>query len=275
MAQKSLPLLGRSLLPVVVALAGCNAPSDNTSDDVEVTSQADTASNGLSFNGLSFNGMSFNGLSFNGLSYNGLSYNGLSFNGMSYNGLSFNGLGDPVVHDFVAYLVGCALPAGDSVAYEIKGTKYTFAGDLGVAPEWKKRRCDESCQKWVSACMLARLNKKGEHVEISLRGENPGLALERGELETFKVREGSYYGNLFDDDQPIFACYSPGTPALLRVCGDSLAGCPMRVAGPCDRACRSVNGRTGAFRDCGPGSRGKSGKNGDDLFAEVVTVFLR
>src|SRR6202030_2952269 len=29
--------------------------------------------------------------------------------------------------------------------------------------------CDESCQRWVSACLLARTNAYGAHVEISMR----------------------------------------------------------------------------------------------------------
>jgi hypothetical protein len=258
----------RLSIPLLMGVAGCEGPPED--EAVGEVSSALSATNGLAFNGLAFNGMSFNGLAFNGLAFNGLAFNGLAFNGMAYNGLAFNGLSDPVVHDFVAYLVGCALPENDSVSFKIDGTSYTFAGDIGLAPEWKQQSCGAKCQGWVSACMLSRLNKKGEHIQISMRGESPALALDSGELRDFRTREGSYYGNLFAKDQPIYACYSPGTPQLLRVCGDSLAGCPMHVVGPCDRACDDV-GKTGYFKDCGPTTHSKKS---DDI-SEVITIFLR
>jgi hypothetical protein len=272
MQQKSLFMLAGAL-PLVVALQGCGAPPDGEGD-VAAISAAATAENGLAYNGLAYNGMAynglaFNGLAFNGLAYNGLAYNGLAFNGMAYNGLPLGGLSNPTVDTFVSYLVGCALPAGDSVTYDVDGISYRFAGDLGLAREWKYGACGESCQGWVSACMLARLNKKGEHVQISMRGQNPALALEPGE-DQWKTREGSYYGNLFERKQPIFSCYNPGTPELLRVCGPSLDGCPMQVVGACDDACKGVS-KVGAFRDCSSTTR----KHDGDVYQQVITVFLR
>jgi hypothetical protein len=276
-------------LPLVVALAGCGAPpEDSELEAVFETSSAVTAVNGMALNGMALNGMAFNGLSFNGMALNGLALNGLALNGMALNGMALNGMalngmGDPLVQDFVSYVVSCALPENDSVSYDIAGATYTFAGDLGLAPEWKLGACGEHCQRWVTACMLARLNKKGEHVQISLRGEHPALAVEPHEVQDFRTREAAYYGNLFAPRQPIFACYSPGTPTIARVCGESLAGCPMTVVGSCGQACRS--GRQQSFRDCSAtvpergdhedGDEGNHPQDPDNTISEVITVFLR
>ena len=71
-----------------------------------------------------------------------------------------------------------------------------------------------------------------------MRGKNHALKLERHEARDFAVREATYYGNLFDGSADAFACYSPGSPSIPRVCGDSLETCPMKVVGSCDQACK-------------------------------------
>ena len=260
----------------LAAASACEGPASEIEGDVTATVSALEAENGLTwngltFNGLAFNGLSFNGLSFNGLTWNGLAFNGLAFNGLSFNGITFNGLADPTVNQFVTYLVQCALPEGDSVTYDIKGQKHTFAGDIGLAPEWKKQSCDGECQRWMTACMLSRLNRLGEHVEISMRGEHRALKMERNEARDFQDREAAYYGNLFEGDDQIYACHSPGSPSIPRVCGKSLANCPMNVVGSCDLACRGT-GRHDSFRDCG--TRASMQKR-DRAIDEVITVFLR
>jgi hypothetical protein len=227
--------------------------------------------NGLSWNGLAYNGLAYNGLSFNGMTYNGLSYNGLSYNGLSYNGLSYNGLADPTVHQFVEYLVECALPEKDSVTYDIAGTKYTFNGSLGLAPAWKNNACDLSCQRWVTACMLSRLNKSGDHVEISLRGDHPALKAKKSERKTWETREAAYYGNLFAGPDQIFMCHAPNQDNVPRVCGDSMTSCPMKVVGSCRPACEgSVD--HGAFADCATAIPVR--KKSADIYEETITVFL-
>ena len=274
MSHKLLAMISGAILPVLLA-GGCAPPTADEAAPPSPAAAALKASNGLSFNGLSFNGMSFNGLSFNGMSFNGLSFNGLSFNGMSFNGMSFNGLSfnglrDPVVKGFVSYLVQCALPENDSVTYEVDGASHTFQGSIGLAPEWKTESCGPSCQRWISACLLARLNKAGEHVPVSLRGEHPALKTERKEERDYPVREATYYGNLFEAPEKIFLCHAPGTPSVSRVCGDSLASCPMQVAGSCDEVCRP--GRHQSFRDCKPGP---TNKGPSETFEEAITVFLK
>ena len=43
---------------------------------------------------------------------------------------------------------------------------------IALAREWgvDQGSCSESCQRWISACLLARTNYWGRPVSISLRG---------------------------------------------------------------------------------------------------------
>ena len=57
------------------------------------------------------------------------------------------------------------------------GQSYTFAGSLGIAPDWgasDDAACDDTCQQWVSACVISRLNFLGVHVALSPPGSEPG-----------------------------------------------------------------------------------------------------
>ena len=65
---------------------------------------------------------------------------------------------------------GWALPAGQSLT----AGGVTFEGVTGVAPGWgvDGARCDGTCQQWVSACVISRINFLGVHVELSQRGDS-------------------------------------------------------------------------------------------------------
>ena len=248
MLQKSVWVVGLVSVSLVSAASGCGGTQ---ADDIAETHNALLAENGLAANGLAANG--------------------LAANGLAANGLAANGLADPMAQKFMEYVVSCALPTGRSVTFTQAGVSYTFAGWLGVAPEWEGQRCDGSCQRWVSACVLARLNKLGVHRQISIRGANPALAITPHELVDFPVREATYYGNLFQPDQARYACLPPGATQIQRVCGDSLVGCAVGVPGECRRVCER-SGAYQTYRDCGTQPVG--GHDDGYSYAETVTVFL-
>ncbi len=242
------------------------------------------SANGLSANGLSANGLSANGLSANGLSANGLSANGLSANGLSANGLSANGLTaagflgngstvltDPLTQQFLAYVVSCALNDQQSLTFTVGTTTYTFPGGLGLAPQWGAAHgsCDGSCQRWVSACVLARVDAAGVHREISVRGPSLALLPTWSELLQYTQREATYFGNLFIPGQPRYLCLSPGQTEDERACGDSLSDCPMTVLGSCSKVC-AFQGLFGDFDFCSDAGRFGTGQT----YAESVTVYL-
>ena len=244
-------------------LIGCG----EAADDAETVRSAVMIENALSANALSANA-----LSANALSANALSANALSANALSANALTASALRDPLAREFLKYVVSCALDDGDGFSMRIDGVKYDFPGQLGLAPQWGREHgsCDGSCQRWVSACVLARVDAAGVKRTISLRGQNRALLPDAGELRGYTDREATYYGNLFVHDQPRFLCLSPGKTGDPRVCGDSMASCPMTVVGACDDACADDHGPFGSFGNCS--DHGRPGRG--TLYHEAITVFL-
>jgi hypothetical protein len=221
-------------------------------------------------NGLTMNGLTMNGLTMNGLTMNGLTMNGLTMNGLTMNGLAA-AMADPQAQLFLKYLVSCALGPQQSLTVTAGGTTHTFPGQLGLAPQWGSDHgsCDGSCQRWVSACLLARIDAAGIDREISVRGPNPMLFPTAQEISQYTQREATYFGNLFVSGQPRFLCLAPGQKQDQRVCGDSLADCPMTVVGSCAQDCAV---KAGALGDAFCSDSGRFGAG--QTYFESVTVFL-
>lgn len=114
-----------------------------------------------------------------------------------------------------AYLVECALAAGDSLVKTVDGETLTFYGQLGLAPGWKTGSCDEDCQQWVSACLLARTNVNNETVTVWVQADHPSIGFG---LPTGAVLEAGWFGNLFAADDEKFYCKgeSGGSVAAMR-----------------------------------------------------------
>jgi len=79
----------------------------------------------------------------------------------------------------------------------------TFTGALGLAQHWIDRRLDPKGQRWVSACLLARVNFHDQAEAISLRGLAPELTVNTDEQEIYTVEEGAFFGNLSTDDEGV------------------------------------------------------------------------
>jgi hypothetical protein len=113
----------------------------------------------------------------------------------------------------------CSSSSSCDVGYTCAGGQCVvpLKGGIGVGINadgstwWQSGTCDESCQRWVSSCVLARTNAYGVHVKISMRAPTvtpPGheqqyaeiraaLATTPEEVADFTFREGAYYGNIF------------------------------------------------------------------------------
>src|SRR3982751_4505334 len=176
-----------------------------------LTANALTA-NALTANALTANALTANALTANALTANALTANALTANALTANALTANGLRDPLAREFLKYVVSCALDEDDSITVKVDGAKYTFDGSLGLAPDWgsKHGSCDLDCQRWVSACVLARVDAAGVKRMISIRGDNRALRPDAKELRQYTEREATYYGNVFLKNQPRFLCLSPG-----------------------------------------------------------------
>jgi hypothetical protein len=129
------------------------------------------------------------------------------------------------------YIATCALPKEHAL---VVGAD-RFAGFYGLATAWETAACDETCQHWISACVLAHANQKGTHVSLSLRGDHPNLpaAIRPG----FTDQESAFYGNLFVT-RDFYACMGAQATTdaaahivLGRVCG--LGQCGLVNAGDC------------------------------------------
>jgi len=180
----------------------------------------------------------------NGLSGNGLSGNGLSGNGLSGNGLVMNPLPTALTsstflmnsaagRSTLSYMIRCALPAGHSVTRtDLTGASFTFAGGIGVAPEWETGSCGGDCQRWISACMLAHVNTAGVHIPIWIVGQNAGLGW--GQSASYPNQEGTFFGNIFTvsnvNKVDAYYCQGPGFDKSVvdgRI-GSAQVGAPYR-----------------------------------------------
>lgn len=145
-------------------------------------------------------------------------------------GLDGSLLGNPERLATARYVVECALPEGVTITKNVGGVPTDFHGALGLAPEWEDDACDEDCQEWVSACLLARTNVSGHTVELWLTGDHPALG--SGLDLAYPVYEASFFGNLFVDEDAQHMC--PGLlvgPLLAQLQGRT---CSATLGGYCD-----------------------------------------
>lgn len=148
---------------------------------------------------------------------------------------------------FMEYLVGCALPEGQHVAWRGQGSNEvsTWAGHAGLCPEWADAAPSQACLHRVSSCILARNNAYGLRVELSLRGEDPS-APEKFGLEAL-TRPSEYEPTSSVRVASLKACTLPASSAQ-RDCGwtpDALGRCTpgetvwVGAGGPPPEACGS------------------------------------
>jgi len=264
---------------LIVVLGGLAATSCIASPDEGVSWSDGPALQGeaLTQNALTQNALTQNALTQNALTQNALTQNALTQNALTQNALTQNALNDPNARELFSYIVSCALPEGETLSYLADdGVTYSFEGSLGLAPEWSKphARCNETCQQWVSGCVLSRLDYLGQHVEISIRGQNPALATTWEERHEYTQREATYYGNIFAQPQRFLACLSPGETGDPRVCGPSLEGCAVTITGSCDEVCGAPR-VDGSFPDCrGSSDHARAGR-AQLAYTGSVTVFLQ
>ena len=165
-------------------------------------------------NRLAQNRLAQNRLASNRLAQNRLATNALSSTRLEANLATAEILKTAEGRELYSYLISCALPgtvtleaaipdapdAGpglDGSLHTCIGGKCTFPGSLGLAPDWVDHKLSSKDERWVSACMLARVNLFITTEAISLRGNHPGLAVSIDEVEIYNVAEGAFYGNIF------------------------------------------------------------------------------
>lgn len=267
----------------------------------------------ISHNRLATNRLATNRLATNRLATNRLATNALSSTRLEAADAANELLSTVEGRDLFSYLIGCALADGTTIEATIPGaadtappdSNYTctnercsFNGSLGLATDWIEHKLSSKEERWVSACILARVNNFETTEAISLRGPHPSLTVNEGETILFSADEGAFYGNIFThEDDPIeaYACIgkvnSEAPPAgglLLRACAredlnnPGFTYCGFKYAGQCRNydflfpepyACKNFDGSQGTFSDCYTESR--DGRwSGLRTHREVITVYV-
>lgn len=150
---------------------------------------------------------------------------------------------DPSRRDTVRYLVECALPSGHAIEKDVEGEPepLPFYGAIGLAPEWETEGCDQDCQEWVSACLLARTNVTGQTVQIWVKGDHEALGWEAPEGA---LLEAGFYGNLFADPEGQYYCKGTHQGIVAakregRTCSSAAgAACDFTKLGKCHKPTR-------------------------------------
>jgi hypothetical protein len=213
---------------------------------------------------VSENSLTLNSLTLNSLTLNSLLNSSLSLSSFSTGSLA-TALEDPASRTVLKYIVSCALPANVNFDITVDGVDYPYSGGLGLAKQWAKDKCDDTCAQAISSCVLARLNYLGEVVSISERGA--GLGTTPAELSAYQQLDGTYYGNIFAVPQIRYACLPPGVTELTRVCGPSLDGCGVVSQGNCADVCDKAK-PDGTYPRCTA--------TGDNThYDSPITVFLQ
>jgi hypothetical protein len=209
---------------------------------------------------------------------------------------------DPQARELLKYIYHCAMGASQSAQiYDGLELLLTLRGGIGLAPEWGQEggACGESCQRWVTACLLARANTYGETVQISLRAPDDAPAQVKKALEVspeenkgYWLREGAFYGNLFHREAQadgataaaprLYACAGPGSSipwATKRFCSSQGSDGPIEVVGACEAPPKFPSGACAGQSDgSSAGAVGHCYSSPDKAlgadFAEVITVYL-
>jgi hypothetical protein len=235
----------RSLRPTIVYASsalllafgglGCGPQPDDGSVFSDPVTGNLSSSNGFTLNGFTLNGFTLNGFTLNGFTLNGFTLNGFTLNGSAATTSGFAGWfsgatqADAANHgSFMKYFVGCALPAGQSVSYtDVYGTTWTWSGVLGLAPEWATTPSSltEAENQLLTACMAAHVNAASpepKHIQISLRGSHPNLAVTEQERSALSTFDGVFFGNVFktaQSDARLYLCAPKDAPPSNYVAG--------------------------------------------------------
>jgi hypothetical protein len=282
------------LAAISVALAGTLA----------ITSDQTRAA--VSRNRLASNRLASNRLASNRLASNRLASNALSSTRLDANLATAEILSTPDGRDVYSYIISCALPEGTTIQANVPGaentappdTNYTcsnevcsFSGALGLADYWVKRRLDPQGQRWITACLLARVNANNIAEAISLRGLAPQLSASGDELVLYGAQEGAFYGNLFTDGDDIDwnACRGADAQVAWNQARDctqpdplhpGLTMCGFKDGGECTDytpefpspyACRTSD--EGIFGDCHTAA-GDGRWPGLRPYREVITTYV-
>jgi hypothetical protein len=293
----------RSVIIVVFVSTMATACVDDL--DVSTTTQAVLENNRIVSNRIVSNRIVLNRIVSNRIVSNQISIN-------RYRIVSNELISTAEGRELLSYVVACAIPEEVTLVGTYAGVEYEFPGEIGLAPRWIRHSLRRTDERWVSACLLSRVNRFGISVPISIRGPHSALTVTEAEAEDFSREEGAFYGNIFVPvDEPIIwhSCrgrdeaVSESGSLDLRDCAErdpehpNLSLCGFEFAGDCadwappknayackkfkqpevDDGCdgddRQDELRGGYYEQCHD-SAGNGHWPGAERFKEVITVFV-
>ncbi len=287
---------------LVLSLNGACLMVDFTEDDMGSAESALVSDNRIILNRIILNNLAVERMTLDGLSLGRLSSSRLSANPEILGHLvdSEEGI------EFLEYFTMCALPEGLELvvlADDGETPLYMFPGLIGMAPQWENRAPTLSEQRWVTSCLLSRVNLYGITVPVSIRGQHDALGTTADERGQYIDLEGAFFGNIFQDrdgdgvsDFDVYACrgrakvLGESTEYLdARVCTEpdpenpGYTLCDFIDAGQCwspepsqPRACQRPGRAGGSFSKCRTEPRAADDfrSPGGDRYSEVITVYL-
>ena len=161
--------------------------------------------------------------------------------------------------------VECALTREQSVRDPVTGELYT--GWWGLAPSWQSGALDVDGRRYVTGCMVQRLNYYGTQVPILLEGRHPAIARNATFGPEYPIVESTAFGDLFSSTTPLLgilpafnlyvcwegllpqSCGFLGLPLLEQRLCDDVPLCGLLVLGPCALSCTQSDG----YWKCRPG----------------------
>jgi hypothetical protein len=288
----------RSVLCFLIAISvpACAQAPDESSTSADVVSV-----NRIILNRIILNRIILNRIILNRISLTQIAVNRLSVNMASAGEL----LATPEGRDVFSLVVSCAVPSNITLVATVNGAAVDFPGEVGLAPQWLFARLDRTGQRWVSACMFARVNADAVLIPISMRGPHSGLATSAEERATWSLEEGAFFGNAFGPlSAPLqaFACRGKDKAAgdtgelADRQCAapdpahPGFTLCGMMFAGDCgsfaaSHACEAFSPRGTFYQNCHTSPIRRHHDLGEDLdpdhaedddatvFAQVITTF--
>ncbi|WP_197041414.1 hypothetical protein [Chondromyces apiculatus] len=270
----------------ITTVAGCAPPlSEDADDDALMEEDVDTAESAL----LAENALNWNAINWNALNWNAINWNALNWNGLLPEArarLQSTGSDGELARHAMRYVVSCALPSTASFDFswtDEDGVAHaeSYPGLMALAPQWQNAPIMEDEARWVSSCLISRVNLYGVSVLLSSRSWHRELwQMSSEEAGTFNHQEGAFWGNLFTNPPTAFACYDQHGVAYARqrqrACAaghvndqGAIESCGMiQIVGSCQHHCVSNGDSLGFWGGC------TSSAPRPSYSFNVITVFL-
>jgi hypothetical protein len=168
----------------------------------------------------------------------------------------------------------CALDTTKELADPVTGE--LFQGHWKLAPGWETAPLDVAGQRWVTACMIQKLNGYGWPVSILLEGAKGPINEQPSLQSAYPFEEATAFGNYFLDEPELYVCRESDLveqckfqsaladlELFTRICDSNSNTCGLHVIGNCSSACQ----RNGAYWKCQPPDR--------PMYEETIRVQLQ